>query len=222
MIEMIDRQVGEILQALKNSGEAENTLVVFTSDHGDMVGAHRWNQKTVFFDESARVPLFLSLPGTIQPGTTKRLVNTGVDLFPTLCDFAGIPIPGNLPGLSLKGGGDGRIYIVAANHLVQGAEVDGQKPEPNGRMVRSARYKYCAYDMGEQRESLFDMEKDPGETINQAANPEYKSTLIQHREYLREWAVRHSDEFPTLGVLRQDDTAHIVETPKADHGLCLF
>ena len=199
MIEMIDRQVGEILQALEDSGAAGNTLVVFTSDHGDMVGAHRWNQKTVFFDESARVPLFLSLPGTIQPGTTQRLVNTGVDLFPTLCDFAGIPVPTHLPGLSLKRAGEGRKYIVASNHLVQGAEVDGQKPEPNGRMVRSTRYKYCAYDMGEQRESLFDMEKDPGETINQTANPEYKSTLIQHRNYLKEWAIRYSDDFPVLG-----------------------
>jgi len=199
MIEMIDRQVGIILQALEDSGEAGNTLVVFTSDHGDMMGAHRWNQKTVFFDESVRVPLFLSLPGTIPPGTTKRLVNTGVDLFPTLCDFAEIPIPGNLPGISLKGAAEGRAYIVAANHLVQGAEVDGQKPEPHGRMVRSTRYKYGAYDMGEQRESLFDMGKDPGETINQAANPEFKTILNQHREYLREWAIRHSDDFPVPG-----------------------
>ena len=173
----------------------ENTVILFTSDHGDMVGAHRWNQKTVFFDEAVRVPLFLSMPGTIEPGTTKQLVNSGIDLFPTLCDFAGIPIPESLPGTSLKPEGNKRKYIVAQNHFVQGAEVDGQKPEPEGRMVRSDRYKYCAYNMGTRREELYDMEKDPGETINQASNPEYHTILNLHRDYLKEWALKQDDAF---------------------------
>lgn len=199
LIEKIDRQVGDVLQALEDSGEVENTVVVFLSDHGDMVGAHRWNQKTLFFDEAARVPLFFFWPGKIKPGTTRRLVNTGIDLFPTLCGIAGIPVPANLPGTNLCGAGGDRKYVVSANHLVQGAAVDGQKPEPNGRMVRSARYKYCVYDEGQQREALFDMEKDPGETINQTANPEYRAILDQHRAYFKEWATRYRDPFPVPG-----------------------
>ncbi len=195
MIEKVDGQVGQIIRSLEKSGQVENTLVVFTSDHGDMVGAHRWNQKTVFFDEAVRVPLFLSMPGIIEPGTTKQLVNSGIDLFPTLCDFAGIPIPESLPGTSLKPEGNKRKYIVAQNHFVQGAEVDGQKPEPEGRMVRSDRYKYCAYNMGTRREELYDMEKDPGETINQASNPEYHTILNLHRDYLKEWALKQDDAF---------------------------
>jgi choline-sulfatase len=196
MIEKVDQQVGQVFHALEETGQVDNTLVVFTSDHGDMIGAHRWNQKSVFFDESVRVPLFLSLPGKIKPGTTGDLANIGIDLFPTFCDVAGIPVPKKLPGTSLMHEKNNRRYIVAQNHLVQGAEVNGQKPEPEGRMVRSARYKYCIYNMGEQREELYDMEKDFGETINQAANPEYKTILNQHREYLRKWVEKYHDEFP--------------------------
>jgi arylsulfatase A-like enzyme len=201
MIEKVDRQVGEVLQSLEDSGQVEDTLVVFTSDHGDMMGAHRWNQKTVFYDEAVRVPLFLSMPGKIKPGPTKALVNTGIDLFPTFCDVAGIPVPAQLPGISLLKENNDREYIVSQNHLVQGAEVDGQKPEPAGRMVRSARYKYCAYDQGRQREELYDMEKDSGETVNQAANPEYKTILGQHRGFLKKWAAAYGDSFPAPGAV---------------------
>lgn len=202
MIEKVDGLIGQVLDALKASGAAENTLILFMADHGDCQGAHGWNQKTVFYDESARVPFILHYPGAIEAGVSDRLVNTGVDLLPTLCDYAGIPIPKGLHGLSLKGtgndagGADSRQYVVVSHKMVQGAEVDGKMPVCNGRMVRSRRFKYCAYDLGGRRESLVDMEADPGEMINLAGKAEYAAELKRHREYLQEWQRKVGDPFP--------------------------
>lgn len=102
LIEKVDAQIGEVLAALRKAGVEENTLIVFTSDHGECAGAHGFNQKTVFYEESARVPLIVSFPGRTKPGTCDRLVNTGLDILPTLLDFAAVPVPGKLAGRSLK------------------------------------------------------------------------------------------------------------------------
>jgi arylsulfatase A-like enzyme len=190
---------------LRESNQYENTLIVFTSDHGDCQGAHGWSQKTVLFDESSRVPFIIVPPGAKKAGTSSLLVNTGIDLLPTLCEYAGIEIPSRLPGMSLKATAYGRAatsarpYIVVENKMVQGVPIDGNKPEPNGRMVRSHRFKYCAYDMGEQRESLVDMENDPGEMLNLADKKEYRQTLEQHRRYLAEWCQKTRDLFVVPG-----------------------
>ena len=209
MIESVDRRIGELIDVLRDSGQEENTVIVFTSDHGDCHGAHRWNQKTVFYDESARVPLIIAHKGQTSSSVSNRLVNTGVDLLPTLCDYAGIPIPKGLPGLSLKTdeGEISREYVVCQNQFLQGAEVDGGIPKPTGRMVRSDRFKYCLYSEGERRESLVDMEKDPSEMVNQAGNPEFRDVLNRHRAFLKEFAERHKDEM-ALQMLVHVDTCN--------------
>ena len=175
------------------------------SDHGDCHGAHKWNQKTVFYDESTRVPLIVSWKGVTRAGTSERLVNTGVDLLPTLCDYAGVEAPEGLPGSSLKGtanGGEGkdpREYAVVSSKMVQGAPVDGRSPRPAGRMVRSARHKYCVYDIGERRESLVDMANDPGEMVNLARREKHRAALEKHRRFLADWCRRTGDSFEVPG-----------------------
>lgn len=201
LIERSDREIGKVLTALKESGLEENTLVIFTADHGDCTGAHSFAQKTVFYDESARVPFILSFPGTVSPDTTRKLVNVGVDTFPTMLDFAGLRIPSSFKGRSLKSVcenptlSDWREYVVVSNHMVQGAVPVGGTvvPESRGRMLRTDNYKYAVYDLGEHRESLVDMENDPHEMRNQARNPEHKSTLDAHRALLREYAAETGD-----------------------------
>jgi len=201
MIERVDSYIITILDSLRISGELENTIIVFTSDHGDMQGAHGWNQKTVLYEESSNVPLIISVPETQNARTCNRLVNTGVDLLPTLCSLAGLPIADGLPGLSMKSSveksdvPDPRTYVVIQNKMIQGSPVDGQKPEPAGRMVRSNQFKYCVFDLGSRRESLVDLENDPGETVNLAGKTEYKEELERHRQYLREWCRTTKDAF---------------------------
>ena len=216
MIEKVDAHIGKILGALRETGQEEDTLVVFTSDHGDCHGAHRWNQKTVFYDESARVPLIVSHKGVTRVGTSDRLVQTGVDLIPTLCDYGGVPVPEGLNGRSVKpilGGdepGDWREYVVVSNKMVQGAPVEGESPQPDGRMVRSDRYKYCLYNYGRRRESLVDMAGDSGEMVNQARNSEFRDVLQRHRRHLKEFAERTADRLALTMLSRsggQEDPA---------------
>lgn len=203
LVEKVDRHVGTLLNALRESGRQENTLVVFLSDHGECHGVHRWNQKTVFYDEAARVPFIISRKGTTPQGTCDALVQTGVDLIPTLCDLAGIDVPKGLPGRSFKAHalnqvpGDDRPYIVVSNKMVQCEAVNGVMLQPDGRMVRSQRYKYCLYSLGGQRESLVDMQDDPGEMVNLAEKDRYRNTLLQHREFLWDFALKHGDNIAT-------------------------
>ncbi len=207
LIERADQFVGEVIEALRDSGLEDNTIIVFLSDHGDCAGSHHWNQKTVFYEESTRVPLIISWKGHIPTTVSKELVNVGLDLFPTLCDLAGMKIPKSLPGESLKqiaigkSGDLDREYIVIQNHMVQGDPVEGVSLQPHGRMIRSENYKYCLYSEGSQRESLFDMKFDALEMINQASNPLYESVMDQHRSYLRKHAEALNDQI-ALGMLK--------------------
>ena len=190
MIEKVDGLIGQVLGALRQAGLERDTLVVFLADHGDCQGAHGWNQKTVFYEEAARVPLILSLRGVTKSGVSDRLVHTGVDLIPTLCGYAGIPVPAGLPGVSLKDAKDPRESVVVSNRMVQGAPGD---PTPEGRMVRSRRFKYCVYSEGNRRESLVDLDKDPGEMVNLAGDPQHAPILAGHRKLLSGWRAQTGD-----------------------------
>ncbi|MEI6193066.1 MAG: sulfatase-like hydrolase/transferase, partial [Verrucomicrobiota bacterium] len=104
LTERADAEIGSVLTALRETGLDQNTLVVFSSDHGDMDAAHRLEHKSVFYEEASRVPFIVSWKGVTQPGLVdrKHLVSTGQDLIPTLCDFAGVPVPSALKGRSLR------------------------------------------------------------------------------------------------------------------------
>ena len=206
LIEKVDCRVGTVLDALRKTGQDRSTVVVFLSDHGECHGVHRWNQKTVFYDESARVPFIVSRKGATPKGTSDVLVHTGVDLIPTLCDLAGLNVPDQLPGMSLKrwalgdGPNAGRACVVASNKMVQCVGVEGVLHQPDGRMVRSRRHKYCLYSQGKRRESLVDMVADPGETVNLAGQAKARDVLAAHRGYLRSFA-RDSGDDAALAML---------------------
>ena len=200
VIEKVDGEIGKVLQYVRESGLDKNTLIVFLSDHGDCQGAHHWNQKTVFYEEAAKVPFILSYKG-INPQKSNYLVQTGIDLMPTLCDFAEIPIPKKSSGVSLKKAVTGestlfnRNYVVVSDDMVQGEEVNGFKPEPEGRMLRNERFKYWIYNEGMQRETLYDLQNDPGEMVNLAGDPKYLDELKTCRNEMREWATKNKDPY---------------------------
>ena len=200
MVEKVDGEIAKVLDALRQAGVEENTLVIFTSDHGDCVGAHRFNQKTVFYEESVRIPLIVSWKGRTTPATSEKLVNIGIDILPTMFDVAGVDQPKKLPGrsilpLALGRRVDGwREYLVSQNNMSQTGEVDGIKPTMKGRMVRTDRYKYCLYAHGNQREALYDMRDDLLETVNLAGEPEYRQVLLEHRARLADFAETYHDQ----------------------------
>jgi arylsulfatase A-like enzyme len=187
LTERVDAQIGQLLDGLKKHGLEENTLVIFTSDHGDMDGSHRLASKNVFYENSAGVPFIMQYKGVIPAGVVddKSLISNGLDVLPTLCDYAGVPTPAHLLGRTIRLLAEGlpdnarRPYIVAENST--------------GRMLRTARYKYCVYGSGNIRESLVNLQKDPGEMRNLAAIPEHREVLNQHRKYLQQWIAESND-----------------------------
>ena len=180
LTEQVDKQIGRILNGLKKAGLQEKTLVVLTSDHGNMDASHRLASKGLFYEESVRVPLIITYKG-VTPGKIdeEHLVSTGLDILPTLCDYANIKQPEHLLGKSLRPIAEGktvnkwRPYVASENGW--------------GRMIRSKRFKYCIYESGQNREFLVDLENDPGEMRNKANNPRYKKPLNEHRQFLKEW-----------------------------------
>ena len=108
-----------------------------------------------------------------------QFFNIGLDILPTFCDYAGIKAPGHLLGHSLKKPSNNRSFVASENDWT--------------RMIRTERYKYCAYKTGENRESLVDLEKDPGEMINLAADKKHKPILNQHRKLLKDWVKDTAD-----------------------------
>lgn len=200
LIEKVDGEIGKILTVLRESELHKNTIVIFLSDHGDCQGAHLWNQKTVFFEEASKVPFIISYYG-LSPRKSDYLVQIGIDLLPTLCDLAGIPLYKKFPGISLKNiiatgsSSANREYVVVSDKLVQGDTVNGHKPEPEGRMIRNKRFKYWIYNEGKQRETLYDLQNDPGEMVNLAGDPNFKSELENCRSELIEWAEKYNDPY---------------------------
>lgn len=187
LTERVDAQIGRLLDALKKNGLEQNTLVIFTSDHGDMDGSHRLASKNVFYENSVGVPFIMQYKGVIPAGVVdnKSLISNGLDVLPTLCDYAGVSLPDHLLGRTIRplaeGRGDNvrRPYIVAENNT--------------GRMLRSDRYKYCVYTEGKIRESLVDLQSDPGEMKNLAGLKPFQRVLNKHRAHLQQWIAESND-----------------------------
>lgn len=188
LVEKMDDEVGRLLDALEQAGQLDNTVIVYTNDHGDGIGAHKWNQKWSFYEEPVRAPLIISWKGKTPARTAGPLINTGLDLLPTFCDYAGAQPPQGLLGLSIRP--FTREKGLPANpreHKYVVSEMGPENSSARGRMVRSGRFKYIVYTQGANREMLFDMQEDPGEMKNLAVDAACKDVLADHRALLAEW-----------------------------------
>ncbi len=185
LTERVDSEIGKVLAALRESGLENHTLVMFTSDHGDMDSAHRFEHKSLLYEEAVRVPLIVSWKGVTQAGAVDRehLVSTGLDLIPTMCEFASVPVPAALKGRSVKPLAQGQPVEPWRSHLV----VENQQ----SRLVLADRWKYMVGASGEIREMLVDLDRDPGELQNLAAGRAYRERLETGRRLLQEWYASH-------------------------------
>lgn len=185
LVEAVDTEIGKILDELDRQGLWDETVVIFTSDHGDGAGAHKWNQKTALYEEVANVPLIVCLPKGKNAGeVSNALVNNGLDLMPSVCEWTGAVLPDGRRGKSFAKAAaledDGQEFIITETNFKQTSGTAGW-------MVRTPKYKYVLYDKGLYREQLFDMETDRGETINLAVESAYAPVLEQMRSKLRSW-----------------------------------
>lgn len=162
MITHMDAQIGRILQALGETGQADNTIIVFTADNGLAVGRHGLLGKQNLYEHSERMPLIFTGPG-IRPGSSQALAYL-LDVFPTTCQLAGVPIPKEVEGRSLapvlaRKKEQVRDYLFGAYRNVQ-------------RMVRDQRWKLIKYHVaGVKTTQLFDIHADPWELKNLADDP---------------------------------------------------
>jgi arylsulfatase A-like enzyme len=201
LTEMVDEEIGRLIEGLERNGLRENTMIVFTSDHGDGAAAHQWAAKLSLYEESSKVPFIVSYQNQIPSGVIDRhhLVSQ-IDILPTLCDYAGIELP-EVTGKSIRTiiedpTAPWRDYLVV--------ELADYKPARlrKGRMLRTANFKYNIYTQGNHNQQFFDLTQDPGETNNLVGQPQYADEINRHRELLQEWVLETNDNFPIAELIR--------------------
>ncbi len=220
MIRYLDDAIGAILQSLDETGLADNTIVIFTADHGDYAGEHGLMLKSgTFYDCMTRVPLIVSWPGGLESGVTRRELVSNIDIMPTVASLIGLDVPEPAYGRLLPGaGGTGREAVFAEhgaggprvlmsdlhrypdytdpNPVVHTRLMHARNAEGRPKMVRTDRWKYV-YDPMDPVDELYDMESDPWELTNLAEQPSMAPTRRELREMLLRWAVMTEDHSAT-------------------------
>jgi arylsulfatase A-like enzyme len=193
----LDDMVGELLGHLDEKGLRENTIVVFTSDHGTQMGAHNpdiWGKKQPY-EESLRVPMFVRLPGVFEAGGTCEALTAPVDLFPTFCTLCGVPIPRSVEGCDLSDAWLGRSaafeqdavftmnFTRSYDYLQDGAEWRG---------VRTKDASYVEWLNGIVE--LYDIVNDPLELTNLVGRDDAAALQAEMAARLAEMMARHGDK----------------------------
>ena len=184
-ISFMDAQVGRVVSALDRLGLSDDTIIVFTSDHGYHMGEHGLWQKQSLFEQSARVPLLIVAPGVGQAGTVAKAPVGLVDLYPTLTELCGVTAPTNLQGQSLapmlkEPNAPGRGW--ALTHVQRRAK----KASFDGYSIRTPRWRYTEWDGGKSGRELYDRESDPLELTNLAEKQDQSVVVAELSAKLKE------------------------------------
>ncbi|MBN1341832.1 MAG: sulfatase-like hydrolase/transferase [Phycisphaerae bacterium] len=177
----IDRQIGRVLKALDETGRADETIVLFTADHGDMVAAHGFVFKLGHcgYDELLRVPFLIRCPGRIKPGGTSDALVSSIDVLPTLLEMTGVKPPAGIDGASfssvLKEPGRSHRDAILCNSMERNLT------------VATDRWKYVLNWSPRDLDELYDLKADPGEMKNLAGDKAHAETVHQMRRRIRKW-----------------------------------
>jgi arylsulfatase A-like enzyme/lysophospholipase L1-like esterase len=206
-IQAVDDGVGAMLDYLDESGLADDTIVIYSSDQGFYLGEHGWYDKRWMFEESLRMPFLIRWPGVIQPGVDAKALIQNIDYGPTFLEIAGAEIPGEMQGRSmvpmLQAQGqpsaswrDAIYYAYYENAAVHNVPVhDG---------VRTARYKLMFFPRTREW-NLFDLEKDPQEMVSVHADPEYAAILAGMQKRYRDLRQFYDVNSAALPATRGDE-----------------
>lgn len=166
-VSYMDAQVGKVLAAIKRFGLSDNTIVVFTADHGYHLGEHEFWQKMSLHEESTRIPLIVHVPGK-KPGVTPALAQQ-IDIYPTLAELCGLPVPKHVQGQSLAKVLDDPKRVVHENVYCLRRR--------NDHLLRTDRWALIRYGGGGAE--LYDMQADPRQFTNLANEPQHRKTLAR-------------------------------------------
>lgn len=212
LVEKVDAHIKMMIDELDAQGLLDNTVIIYTSDHGDGHAGHKWNQKMTFYEEAINIPFIISWKGKTKAGILddQTLISNALDIYPTILKLAGVPVPDSLMGLDLapqvmtdtdEAIFSQREYVVS--ELTQATNKGGTFTSKNGnkgRMVVTKDFKYILFEGGKNREQLFDLKNDPGEMRPVTYQWIYREQLIRHRNMLLEWDKRISDDdFSPIG-----------------------
>lgn len=189
-VSYMDAQVGRVLDALEAKGLDKNTIVVFCSDHGYLLGHHHKFQKQHLFEEATRVPFIISVPWMKgQHGRGTRKITELIDLYPTLADVANLPAPDTLQGTSLK-------PLLLDTESPQWAKDQAfTVSRSGGESIRTEDWRFTQWGFGKKGTELYDLKQDPSEFTNLADNPDYAETVKTMQKQLR--AARDQAGFKT-------------------------
>lgn len=201
-VEFMDKNVGIVLRALRESGLDDRTLIIYTGDHGYMLGHHGRFEKHCSFDPAISAPLIMRYPPLIKPGSASKALVEFVDIVPTILEICGIPVPERVQGKSL-------LPILKGETVAHRPYVIVEYAHNDEICLRDERYKFVyirgkrsrddGYDPGRPLPGvtlkLFDLVKDPGEFYNLAKNPEHHERVQQYLRILAEH-IRHTERKP--------------------------
>jgi iduronate 2-sulfatase len=180
-ISFVDAQIGRLLDAVDRLGLRDNTIIVFWSDHGYHLGEHGLWFKQSCFEESARVPLIISVPGQKTAGQASARPVELVDLYPTLADLAGLTPPKHVQGFSLR-----PLIDDPQAPWDHPAYTQVQRGADPGHSVRTERWRYTEWAFGKKGEELYDHGNDPQELHNLAHEAKYADVVVQMKTLLKQ------------------------------------
>lgn len=194
LVERVDLQLGKLIELLKQTGLYDSSVIIFTSDHGDGVAAHQWNQKWVLFEEVINVPLIVKAPkGKGLEGVVNEsaLSNIGLDIYKTICDYANVSLDDeHYRGKSYRDvveGGSKKLHDqVFVETLLEGVET-------RGWAIIEDKYKYVHYNYFKNRDQLYNLENDKGEMLNLVVDSHYDEVVKRMRRKMYEWGVKTND-----------------------------
>ncbi len=183
-ITFLDANIGRLLDALDRLKLADNTIIVFMSDHGYHLGERGQWMKQTLFERSARAPLMIAGPGVSARGRSTTRIVEFVDIYPTLADLSGLPAPAGLHGRSLKPLLNNPQAAWEHSALTQVRRGTGDATFM-GYSVRTDRWRYTEWGDGTRGVELYDEVADPAEMQNLASDPKHKTTVTEMQQLLR-------------------------------------
>lgn len=186
-IEFIDHQLNRLVEGLSDHGLLDSTAIVFTADHGEMLGDHDLYRTSVGYEGSAHVPFLLYLPPALRahwgPAGDVDAIAELRDVMPTVLDIAGVPVPDGVDGTSLRAAVAAPDDALAVRTHLQGEHLVSHLGLHSKQWIRTARHKYVWFS-GDGREQLLDLAADPLEEHDLAGDPARAHLLAEHRALL--------------------------------------
>ncbi|MGL4293318.1 MAG: sulfatase family protein [Bacteroidales bacterium] len=199
VVRSVDDQVGRVVKYLKDNGLYENTIIVYMGDQGFFLGEHGLYDKRWMLEEAIQMPCLVSYPNGIKKGMSLSELTLNVDIAPTLLDFAGVEIPKDMQGKSMKGllnGNKKEISKWRKSAYYQYFEYPKWHNVQPHYGVRTDRYKLIHFYYNVDAWQLYDLEQDPNEMVNLYENPEYASVVKTLKDELKQLQKQYNDDMP--------------------------